>query len=167
MTDHAKHEDEAGPDGAAEARPEGEGGAVAEARPRHRVGERLEGEGADDAGPARSRRRALWVVAAIVVVAAVVAGLLWWNQPEEQLDTVTLHSVEYTTNLRMDEHNGYAYVYVPVNTDAGEAVLEVEDEADSAEIRAFLDGLDTLVPGEHVLELSDANLHFIVDGMEE
>ena len=38
---------------------------------------------------------------------------------------------------------------------------------DTQQIREFLDGLDTLVPGEHVVSLSEVNLHFIVDGIDE
>jgi hypothetical protein len=83
------------------------------------------------------------------------------------VESVTVGGTEYTTNVRMDEQGGYVYAYIPVNTDVGEVVIEVADEQDNREIRSFLDSLDTFTPGEHVLELSDSNLHFIVDGMAE
>ena len=58
-------------------------------------------------------------------------------------------------------------MYVPVNSEVNSLVLKVQDAEDNAQIRAFLSGLDTFVPGEHVLALSDSNLHFIIDGMAE
>ncbi|MBL3700610.1 hypothetical protein D3228_13320 [Leucobacter luti] len=100
--------------------------------------------------------------------AAIAAGALTWSLwPVQDLDTHTVLGVEVTTNLEVAAHGGYIYVTVPVNADASEAVLHVPDEGDNLRIREFLDGLDTLVPGEHVLALSEANLHFIVDGIEE
>ncbi len=126
----------------------------------------IEERSPDPAAASRSRARLLWLgVAAAGLVA--LGSLLWWNWPATDVETVTVLGVEYSTNLRLDEHDGYTYVYVPVNTDVGTAVLQVEDAGDRAQIRAFLDSLDTLLPGEHVLALSDANLHFIVDGMDE
>lgn len=123
---------------------------------------------AEASKPTRSRRRAAWIATAVAaVVVLVLAALLSWNRPAGGGEPVTVGGTEYTTNVRMDEQGGYVYAYIPVNTDVGEVVIEVADEEDNREIRDFLDSLDTLVPGEHVLELSDSNLHFIVDGMAE
>ena len=115
----------------------------------------------------RPRRRAVWIAAAAVLAAVVVAALLWTNCPKTGAEPVTLGGVEYTSNVRMEEQGGYVYAYIPVNSDAGGVVIEVADAEDNREIREFLDSLDTLVPGEHVLALSESNLHIIVDGMSE
>jgi hypothetical protein len=125
------------------------------------------GPRADEGRPRAPRRRARWIAAAAAAVAVVIGALLWLNWPAQDVESVTVGGTEYTTNVRMDEQGGYVYAYIPVNTDVGEVVIEVADEQDNREIRSFLDSLDTFTPGEHVLELSDSNLHFIVDGMAE
>lgn len=114
----------------------------------------------------RVRRKGLWIGGA-VAAALLLGALAWWFWPASNVQTVSVLGADYTTNMRIDDHNGYVYVYVPVNADVKRVVVQVADKADSKEIRGFLDTLDTLVPGEHVLELSNSNLHFIVDGMEE
>lgn len=114
----------------------------------------------------RSRKKALWIGAA--ASAAVVAGAaLWWLWPAQNIEVVNVLGVDYTTNMQIEEHGGYVYVTVPVNAAVNSVVVEVEDKSDSQKIREFLDSLDTLVPGEHVLALRDSNLHIIVDGMDE
>lgn len=112
------------------------------------------------------RRKGLWLGSA-VAAALLLGALAWWFWPASNVQTVSVLGVDYTTNMQIDDHNGYVYVYVPVNADVNRVVVKVADKADNKEIRGFLDSLDTLVPGEHVIELSDSNLHFIVDGMEE
>lgn len=126
-----------------------------------------EPRGAGDERPRAPRRRALWIAASAAAVAVVIGALVWLNWPAQDVESVTVGGAEYTTNVRMDEQGGYVYAYIPVNTDVGKVVIEVADEEDNREIRDFLDSLDTLVPGEHVLALSEANLHIIVDGMSE
>lgn len=113
-------------------------------------------------------RRQRWIVwggsgAALAVALGLASWSLW--QPSD-VESVTLLGVEYTSNVQLDEHGGYVYVTLPVNSDGNAVVLEVTDPDDNEEIRGFLSALDTLVPGEHVLELRDSNLHFIVDGMD-
>lgn len=112
-------------------------------------------------------RRGLWIAGAVllVIVIGVAAWLLWPKQ--QQTETVTLIGTEYTTNMPIEEHGGYVYVTIPVNSDTRDVVIEVPDETDNARIRDFLDELDTLVPGERVVALSDSNLHVLVDGMAE
>lgn len=110
-----------------------------------------------------------WLIAGGVALAALVvlAAVLWVNQPRAAApNTVTVQGTEYVTNVEVEAQGGYVYVYLPVNTDPEAVVLEVSDEADSQRIREFLGGLDTLVPGEHVVSLSESNLHFIVDGID-
>lgn len=116
--------------------------------------------------PRRSRAQARWIgiAAGGAVVAAAIA---WWAWPVSDVETVTAYGIEYTTNVKVEEHGGYVYVYVPVNAKTGSVVLEVENKKDSQHIREFLDSLDTFVPGEHVVSTSEMNLHFIVDGMAE
>jgi len=111
-------------------------------------------------------RRGLWIagVALLVIVIGIAAWLLW---PKQQTETVTLLGTEYTTNMQIEEHRGYVYVTIPVNSDTRDVVIEVPDETDNARIRDFLDELDTLVPGERVIALSDSNLHVLVDGIVE
>lgn len=118
------------------------------------------------AATSRPRRKLLWAGGA-TAVALAAGAVLWANWPAQDLDVVTVLGVDYTTNMQVDEHGGYVYVTVPVNSDAGSVVVEVGDAGDNAEIREFLDTLDTLVPGEHVVELQRSNLHFIVDGLAE
>ncbi|QYM75572.1 hypothetical protein [Leucobacter luti] len=121
---------------------------------------------AEPARRGKPRRRALWLGAG--AVAALAIGVAAWSLwPASDVHSVTVLGVEYSTNLQIEEHDGYAYVTVPVNTEAGSTVLEVTDADDTRTIREFLAGLDTLVPGEHVLTLRTANLHIIVDGMVE
>lgn len=123
----------------------------------------------------RQRRRALprwaWITGIGVCVGialAVIAVAIWLNWPKtDETSVVTVHGVEYVTNVQVEDHNGYAYVQMPVNSDTASVVLEVADSADNEKIREFLDGLDTLMPGEHVLSLNETNLHFIVDGIDE
>ncbi len=112
------------------------------------------------------RRRALWLGAGAAAALALGAAT-WALWPTSDVRSVTVLGVDYSTNLEIEEHDGYTYVTVPVNTEAGSAVLEVPDADDTRAIREFLAGLDTLVPGEHVLTLRTANLHIIVDGMAE
>ena len=114
----------------------------------------------------RPRRRALWLGAGAAAALALGAAT-WALWPTSDVRSVTVLGVDYSTNLEIEEHDGYTYVTVPVNTEAGSAVLEVPDADDTRAIREFLAGLDTLVPGEHVLTLRTANLHIIVDGMAE
>lgn len=117
----------------------------------------------------RATPKAIWMIAIgiALVVLTLLAALLWLNRPEvDETSVVTVQGVEYVTNVTVEEQDGYVYVLMPVNSDAASVVLEVADDRDNAKIREFLDGLDTLVPGEHVLSLSDANLHFILDGIE-
>lgn len=117
-----------------------------------------------------TRPNRVWLIAGgvAILVLAVLAAALWLNRPaEEAPNTVTVQGVEYVTNVEVEEQGGYVYVYLPVNTETGAVVLEVADSADSERIKEFLDGLDTLVPGEHVVSLSESNLHFIVDGIDE
>ena len=122
----------------------------------------------------RHRRSAVsvrvWLIAGGVALIALVvlAAVLWLNRPTaDGPSTVTVQGVEYVTNVEVEAQGGYVYVYLPVNSDVESVVLEVADEADNQQIREFLDGLDTFVPGEHVLSLSETNLHFIVDGIDE
>ena len=114
----------------------------------------------------RPRRRALWLGAGAAAALALGAAT-WALWPTSDVRSVTVLGVNYSTNLEIEDHDGYTYVTVPVNTEAGSAVLEVPDTDDTRAIREFLAGLDTLVPGEHVLTLRTANLHIIVDGMAE
>jgi hypothetical protein len=116
---------------------------------------------------AKSRTRVVWIAIAAAGVVALIAALLISTWPKENLATVTIGGVGYTSNMEVEEFNGYVYVFIPVNTEVDDAVVEVDDADDSRKIRDFLDSLGTLVPGEHVLELSNSNLHFIVDGIEE
>lgn len=111
-------------------------------------------------------RRKVWL-ATLVVLVVVVAVLAWWLWPKQQVPTVTLHGMDYTTNMQIEEYGGYVYVTVPVNTDPRDVVLTVADETDNQRIRDFLAELDTLVPGERVLALSTSNLHVLVTGMAE
>ncbi|WP_025134722.1 hypothetical protein [Leucobacter sp. PH1c] len=157
-----------------------EGGAVAAAAPDPDPGlaaaaaAGLADGGAPAAAPAepeparrgRPRRRALWLGAGAAAALALGAAT-WALWPTSDVHSVTVLGVDYSTNLEIEEHDGYTYVTVPVNTEAGSAVLEVPDADDTRAIREFLAGLDTLVPGEHVLTLRTANLHIIVDGMAE
>lgn len=124
-----------------------------------------EPRGPRDQRPRAPRRRALWIAAAAVAVA--IGALVWLNWPAQDVESVTVGGAEFATNMQMEEQGGYVYAYIPVNTDVGDVVIEVADAEDNREIREFLDSLDTLVPGEHVLALSDSNLHIIVDGMSE
>lgn len=129
-------------------------------------------QGGDAAGArrraSRARTRLLWIGGAVAVVLAVVLGtLLWANWSAKDVQVITVLGVEYSSNVPIEEQNGYVYVYLPVNSDTAAVIVEVSDEGDSRRIRDFLDSLDTFVPGEHVLDLSDSNLHFIVDGMAE
>lgn len=101
-----------------------------------------------------------------LLIGGFIAFLLL-NPPKGKAEEVTIRGIEYTTNLKMDEFGGDVYVYLPVNAEVGEAVVERKDGKGNEEIRSFLDSLDTLVPGEHMLELGDYNLHVIIDGMEE
>ena len=117
----------------------------------------------------RAVPRPRWVVAAVVLAVLVtLAALLWPNGPEaDPSKVVTVQGVDYVTNVRVEDQGGYVYVFLPVNADATSVVLEVGDERDNEKIREFLGALDTFVPGEHVLALSDSSLHFILDGIEE
>ena len=121
--------------------------------------------------PRRSMKpKLVWLIAGgvAVVVLVVSAATFWLNKPEvDAPTTVTVQGVEYVTNVEVEAQSGYVYVYLPVNTDPETVVLEAPIEADTQQIREFLDGLDTLVPGEHVVSLSEVNLHFIVDGIDE
>lgn len=122
-------------------------------RPRHRRSARLK-----------------WIVAGAVALVALtaVATLLWVTGPKEDAaSSVTVQGISFVTNVEVEDQNGYVYVYLPVNTDAASVVLEVANESDNQQIREFLGALDTLVPGEYVLSLSEATLHFIVDGMDD
>lgn len=112
------------------------------------------------------RSKKVWLGGAIAA-ALVLGGLAWWIGSTQTVKTVTVLGVDYTTNLEMDVYDGNVYVSVPVNTNTGEAVLKVDNKEDNEQIREFLDSLDTLVPGEHALALSETNLRFIVDGMAE
>lgn len=116
------------------------------------------------------RRKRGWIIAggAVLVALAVLAAALWLNRPDANTpSTVTVQGVEYVTNVEVEEQDGYLFVYLPVNADTADVVLETPNAADTRQIREFLDGLDTLVPGEYVVSLSAANLHFIVDGIDE
>ncbi|GAA1598690.1 hypothetical protein GCM10009693_08230 [Leucobacter chromiireducens subsp. chromiireducens] len=116
--------------------------------------------------PGRSRHRALWL--GVGAAAALAIGAVTWSLwPAGDVRTTTVLGVEYSTNLNVEEQNGYTYVTVPVNTEVESLVLEVPDAEDTRTIREFLAGLDTFVPGEHVLSLGTANLHIIVDGLAE
>lgn len=120
----------------------------------------------------RAVPRPRWVVSAVVLAVLVtlvtLAALLWPNGPEaDPSKVVTVQGVDYVTNVRVEDQGGYVYVFLPVNADATSVVLEAGDERDNEKIREFLGALDTFVPGEHVLALSDSSLHFILDGIEE
>lgn len=112
------------------------------------------------------KRPWLWVVVAGVVAAIIVVVVLLAGG-DDKTSTVTVYGTDYTTTQNIDGHNGYVYVYIPVNAETSDVIVEVENPGDTAKIREFLDGLDTFTPGEHIVELSDSNLHFIVDGIEE
>ncbi|WP_125098952.1 hypothetical protein [Leucobacter chromiireducens] len=125
-----------------------------------------EAPGAAPARSGRPRRRAVWL--GVGVTAAIAIGAVTWSLwPETDVRTVTVLGVDYTTNLDVEDHNGYPYVTVPVNTVVGSIVLEVSDADDTRTIQDFLATLDTLVPGEHVVSLGASNLHIIVDGIAE
>ncbi|QEW01025.1 hypothetical protein F6J84_13570 [Microbacterium caowuchunii] len=111
--------------------------------------------------------RKAWAIGAgaVLLAAVVVVAQLWPRSPD--VHVVEVAGVEYTTNVAVREEAGAVYAYLPVNAAIDEVVLTVADHADSATIRAFLDGLDTFVPGEYVIELTDAPLHLIVDGIPE
>ncbi len=109
-------------------------------------------------------RKAWPIAAGAVVLAAVVVVALLWPRPPE-VHVVEVAGVEYTTNVEVRAEAGSVYAYLPVNAVVDEVVLTVADPSDSATIRAFLDALDTFVPGEYVIELTDAPLHVIVDGI--
>lgn len=132
------------------------------------VPDREESRGSQQEGGRRGgprRRRIVWggAGAALAVALGLSAWSLW---PSPDLESVTLLGVEYTSNMPLNEHGGYVYVTIPVNSDGNAVVLEVADTDDNGEIREFLSGLDTMVPGEHVLALRESNLHFIVDGID-
>lgn len=125
---------------------------------------------AEDRGIMAPRRRArtLWLgagAAALAVVIAVAVALMWPRPTDVRV--VAVSGAEYTTNIEVREEAGYVYAYLPVNADADDVVLEADDPEDTRTIRAFLDGLDTFVPGEHIIDLRDAHLHVIVDGIPE
>ncbi|MBC9936170.1 MULTISPECIES: hypothetical protein [unclassified Leucobacter] len=126
----------------------------------------MEPEIQEGSGASRPRRTLLWAGGA-AAAALTVGALAWWNWPAPGVADVTILGVDYTTNMEVEEHGGYVYVTVPVNSDPRSVVVEVGNAGDDQEIREFLDGLDTLVPGEHVVELRASNLHFIVDGLAE
>lgn len=144
--------------------------------------DKAEGTGANlplsgDEAPARrvrSRRRrpsrrtwiiggtALTVVAGAAVLIALVAG-----PRHEQPRVINIGETAYTTNVEVRAEGGYTYVYLPVNTDVADVILEVDDAADRHELRTFLDAVDTNVPGEHVVDLTNTHVRVIVDGMAE
>lgn len=119
----------------------------------------------------RRRRRRVVVAVALAAATALGAGLLaclmLCSHPGEPLEQVTAGGVTFTANVPITEYRGVPYAQLAVNADVAETTIEVPEPADRARIRAFLDGLDTLVPGKHVVELSTGDLHVIVDGMGE
>lgn len=112
------------------------------------------------------KRRHLWKWVVAATIPLVVVAFLLLNNNEDTTQTVTIYGTDYTTTQTVEGHNGYVYVSIPVNTDTSTVIVEVENGADNLKIREFLDQLDTFIPGEHVIALSDGNLHFIVDGIE-
>lgn len=113
----------------------------------------------------RRKRIALWTVAALVLL--TTAGALTWGALGDDVRKVTVAGATFETNLRLAEHHGDVYVYVPVNATVRDLVLSTGEKVDDAKIREFLDQLDTVRPGEHTLEVDGEKLHVIVDGIDE
>lgn len=120
---------------------------------------------------ARKQKRSLIVVgAAIALVIALGVAWLVMNLSKDsgnQVHEYSIRGLEYTTNLQIEEVRGEIYVYVLVNTDTDDIVFEVEDAADNGLVSEFFKGLDTFIPGEYEVELTDSTLRVIVDGMVE
>lgn len=117
----------------------------------------------------RAPRMRLILVGAVAVALLASAGIVTvaTMTAPPALHEVRAAGVEFTTNVEVREERGSVYVYLPVNTDVASVVLGVEDPSTSERIRAFLDGIDTLVPGEHVLDLEGVSVRVIVDGIPD
>lgn len=122
--------------------------------------------GARAATKRSARMRSIIAGAAAVLVALAVALPLLWPRAADVRE-VEVAGTTFTTNLDVREEGGYVYAYLPVNADVGAVVLTAENPDDTARIREFLQDLDTLVPGEHVIDLTDSHLHVIVDGIPD
>lgn len=116
------------------------------------------------------KKQLLIAIAVLAIVGALLAGWLVLTSGDSAADDVETHTVrgvEYSTNLEIEELRGDLYVYVLVNTDVEDIVFEVDNRDDNAAIQKFFNSLDTFVPGEYELDLTDATLRIIVDGMAE
>ena len=124
---------------------------------------------------AQSQPVSRWRTRMLVVVACVLAaGLGSWGVfalvGDRQAPSATSYVVGDTTivsSAEITEEATGAYLYLPVNTDVGDVILELDDPQATARLREQMEQIDTMVPGEHRVEIPGLAITVIVDGLDE
>lgn len=132
--------------------------------------------GADSAPARRDRRRKVHSTRRLtVIISAVIAliagGVIWaviaLGGSGKATAEYDIQGMTFTSNVMIADEPSGIYLYLPVNSDMTEVVVEAEDPRVTEALRAQLEQIDTFIPGEHVLELDQLTIHVIVDGIEE